>query len=138
MSFDKPLIAIVLSLLLSGCQLSPPLDNKFLSVTPKPEPALTGIWSGTMGPYMISLIFKNDGSGYACSAWKGKNTISRLKYDGKYIQYQEGTHMQVDRIDKTSLTISIPYTMTTAYNLRKDNELNLADPFCVVELPKFK
>lgn len=138
MSFKKPLIAVMFSLSLAGCQLTPPADNKFLFVQPQPSPHLEGIWTGTMGPYMMSLMFDANGTGYDCYAWNGKNVISRIKYDGKNIHYQEGGYQRLDSITSTSLIVSFPNLPPPSYTLVKDNELKQADPFCVVELPKLK
>lgn len=138
MKLKKPLAAAALTLLLAGCQLSPPSDNKFIFIEPKAEPRLEGIWSGTVGPYMMSLVFKPDGSGYSCWATNGKNNINRLKYDGKYIQYQEGFKQRLDKITPAALTVSTPNTLLPDYTFVKDNDLKEADPFCVRELPKLK
>ena len=46
------------------------LNNKFVSITPQAAPkSLVGIWTGSMGPYLTSFSFKDDGYGVFCYSY---------------------------------------------------------------------
>ncbi|WP_145957994.1 J517_1871 family lipoprotein [Brenneria goodwinii] len=128
-------VILGLSFLLAGCATDDLLKNDFPSVVEKNAPSnLVGVWTGSTGPYLTTLIIKENGSGLSCYSWNNNNAIGKIKYDGQEIRLQDGSRLQIKNIDELNLIAHAPYYMGADYTFYKDNELKNASPYCEKEI----
>ncbi|MCQ4257477.1 J517_1871 family lipoprotein [Stutzerimonas stutzeri] len=99
-----------------------------------PPAAMVGTWTGSMGPYLATLRLEPSGSGLLCSSWNGRDTVARAKYDGQQIRAQDGSRLDVVRIDSDAMEVSAPYYGGADYMLRRDDALGEAAIYCAQQL----
>ncbi|NOG32924.1 hypothetical protein HLB35_16200, partial [Halomonas sp. TBZ9] len=78
------------SILMSGCALDPygvtelvndQQNNDFVSIEKESlDYPIEGLWTGSMGPYLVTIELEEDGSGEMCSSYAGTDNVSKLKY----------------------------------------------------------
>ncbi len=110
------------------------LNNQFSSVVPSAPPhELVGNWTGSSGPYLMTLVIRKDGSGLSCHAWNERNAVSRAKYRDGFVYLQDGTRMRVSS-SGSGLAATTSYSGATPLNFVPDPDLREAAPFCAKSL----
>lgn len=126
-------IGVVLSLgLLSACAMptSDMINNDFASVRAVSVPSgVKGKWTGSSGPYLMTISLSQDGTGLSCSAWGSKQSLGRIKYDGSQLRFQDGTRLDL-ALQGGSLVGRAPYTGAQNIVFVSDPDLTSADPYC--------
>ncbi|WP_028627689.1 J517_1871 family lipoprotein [Metapseudomonas resinovorans] len=121
---------------LAGCTM--PFDdlrnNDFVSVQPQPAPSdIAGVWTGSAGPYLMTLIINSDGTGSHCYTWGESNVLERLKFDGNQVRIQDGSRLKVYR-SGYQLIGQAPYTGSQPINFVQDSNLANASVYCAKNL----
>ena len=118
--------------LLAGCAMptSDLLDNQYMARVAEPVPAGTaGEWTGTMGPYLMSLRIEASGAGIVCSSYNTTNTVGNLKYSGGNLYFQDGTRAEIRPAGDT-LALTSPYFGKSRSTFYRDPGLAQAAPYC--------
>lgn len=130
-------LGLIAYLALAGCA-SPVNDlfnNKFASIAPKAAPeTLVGIWSGSMGPYLTSFIFKEDGHGVFCYSWGTADVLQKVKYSNNIIYMQDGFKLEIKTSTSEFLVVNASYFGSNESIFYKDNHLKEASLFCSSKL----
>lgn len=127
------LVAAIVLLGLTGC--AGPMDDllggRYSEVDPMPaRPGLTGMWTGSMGPYLVTLEVEPDGTGLYCYSWNEKHAVNRLKYDGERLVFQDGSMASIIDLVPDKLIIRPDYSHASRATLRPDEGLVEASPYC--------
>jgi len=116
---------------LVGC-ISPTLDlanNNFTNIIPS-NSSLSGNWSGSNGPYLVTYKFNGDGTGLVCSSYNDKNTIEKIKIVDSVMHMQNGLKQTIVKSDENELVLKVPYFGSTVFKYRPDPKLINASPYC--------
>lgn len=123
--------------LLTGCQ-SPLTDmdnNNFISITPETPPKnLLGLWSGNMGPYLVTFQWTEKGTGIFCSSYGTGNMLQKVKFSKNNIEIQDGTRLEIKDLSSIMMLVHSPYYMGNETKLYKDTSLENSSLFCAKEL----
>lgn len=120
------------SLVLAGCAMpmDDMLNNRFTEVAPMPlHEALTGAWTGSMGPWLATIKLSPDGTGLMCSSLGDKDLLNRLKVVGGVAYVQDGTRFEIAQSGE-ALSVKTAYFGGGAYRFSKDSTLTQASVFC--------
>ncbi|AOY88672.1 hypothetical protein BKP64_11085 [Marinobacter salinus] len=133
----KTVAGFTCALLVVGCQT--PLDhmqnNNFVQVKPETIPKeMVGLWSGNMGPYLVSMRWEQDGYGLFCYSYGSADVLQRIKYSSAQIHIQDGTKLEVEAFSQSDLTLRSPYFGSTKSVLLSDPTLKEASLFCSEKL----
>lgn len=104
-----------------------------VQVIPVP-PALVGAWSGSMGPYLTTLKLDPSGVGLMCTSWNGRDSVSRLKYDGNQLRMQDGSRLNIVSSNDQKMHVEAPYFGGANYTMYRDDQLVSASPYCAQQL----
>lgn len=129
----KPLIALVMLGLLSGCASvsSDMANNNFPLITAqKPSDNLIGIWTGSMASYLATLQINDDGTGTLCYSWGTANVEQKVKYQAGVVHIQDGTSMSVENVSTEQLVLKSDYFTGTQFTYVVDDNLTEASSFC--------
>lgn len=130
-------IGLTTLLALVGCAspVNDMLNNKFVTITPQIAPAsLVGIWSGNMGPYLVSFSFKEDGYGLYCYSYGTADVIQKVKYSNDIIYIQDGTKLDIKISTNDSFVVNTNYFGGSKSTFYKDKNLKEASQFCSSKL----
>jgi len=125
-------MTIMLFLILTACQsiTTHMINNDFISIQPETlPPDMVGIWSGSMGPSLITIKWMENGEGILCSSW-GTDVMSKIKYSDRKFFYQDGLRGEPQSITDESLIIVFPYFGVKDSIMYKDDNLTKASLFC--------
>jgi hypothetical protein len=101
------LTAAILTLASCASPVGNMLNNKFVSITPQAAPkSLVGIWTGSMGPYLTSFSFKDDGYGVFCYSYGTADVLQRVKYANNIIYNQDGTKLEIKESTNDLLVVN--------------------------------
>lgn len=131
----KIAISLVTAVLLVACA-SPSgdmLNNQFTSIVAQPS-NISGIWSGSNGPYLVTYKINADGTGLMCSSWQDKNTVSRIKVADGIFYGQDGLKQAITQASSNSLVLHTSYLTGADYKYIPDPSLQNASPYCAKEL----
>jgi hypothetical protein len=128
------IISILLAaLLLAGCaaqQLNDMANNRFMDHDPEQVPAgMAGGWTGTAGPYLMTMRLQESGSGVLCNSYGASNYLQAIKYSGGTIYIQDGTRLSVT-LQGDTLAALAPYMGAEPIRFRRDANLAMAAPYC--------
>jgi len=128
------LATVVLSV--SGCAMTNDMhNNNFPAVIAVPAPPnLVGTWTGSIGPYLATTKFEKDGTGVMCASWNGRDSLNRIKYDGKEVRYADGSRTSIKSLDDQVLVLRANYYFGADYTLHRDDEMRQAAPYCLEKL----
>ncbi len=122
---------------LTGCQ-SPARDmmnNNFVAISPKAVPAnLVGTWTGSMGPYLVSMKWQADGYGLFCYSYGTADVLQRVKFVDGEIFIQDGTKLQLKGLSTASMIVHTSYFSGKDSTLLGDRELRNASVYCAKAL----
>ncbi|MGP9555907.1 J517_1871 family lipoprotein [Halomonas sp. AOP43-F2-13] len=106
-------------------------DNDFVSLTAEPlDRPVEGVWSGNMGPFLVTMNLQKDGSGEMCSSYAGTDNVSRLKYVEGQLYSQEGGRFTIDSYQTQSMTLGSPYESSISNRFVEDSALREASNYC--------
>lgn len=106
------------------------LKNDFVLVEPKTPPTeYVGTWSGSAGPYLMTLRISEDGRGQYCYSWHTRDVIGNVKFDGSALRFQDGSRL-TPRRDGDSLLTQFEDPSLPSYRLVQDPNLVEASPYC--------
>lgn len=128
----RTLYLITTLLALGGCAMptGDMMDNKYMERIAEPAPAgMAGDWTGTMGPYLMSLRIGSNGAGVMCSAYNTNNSVNNLKYSAGNLYFQDGTRMAA-QLSGENLIGTSPYFGSSTTKLYKDPGFKQAAPYC--------
>jgi hypothetical protein len=128
----RTLFLIPALLALGGCAMptGDMMDNKYMERTAEPVPAgVAGDWTGTMGPYLLSMRIGSNGAGVMCSAYHTNNAVMNLKYSGGTLYFQDGTRLPIQPAGDNLVGTS-PYFGSAKTTLYKDQGFAQAAPYC--------
>lgn len=124
--------ALVLLAGLSGC-LAPyeaMKNNQYAQVDPQPAPtALVGTWTGTSGPYLMTVKMGADGRGLSCASWQANESLNNVKYSGGRLYFPDGMQMAVS-IEAETLMATYDSKDHAPIQLWPDPQLVDASPYC--------
>lgn len=126
------IIAFAVLAMLSGCAMpaADQLDNRYMERRNESVPeGMAGEWTGTMGPYLMSIRLLGDGTGLMCSSFNANSSVVNLKYAGGVLYFQDGTRMEIKKIGQY-LNGTLPYFGNAQTKLYPDNGLAQASPYC--------
>lgn len=126
-------MAVAAAAALAGCAtpLDGLLDSRYSEVRPAPAPSqMVGTWTGSMGPYLVTLEVEPDGTGLYCYSWNEKHAVNRLKYDGERLVFQDGSMASIVDLVADKLVIRPDYSHASRATLRPDEGLVEASPYC--------
>lgn len=133
---QRIIVASAFIAVLSGCSLATTdvLNNDFSSIQQaSAPPSIVGTWTGSSGPYLMTIVINENGGGLSCYAWNTNKTVGRVKYDGGQLVLQDGSKMRVTASGDV-LTGRASYTGAKDISFRRDTNLENADPYCVKNL----
>lgn len=105
------------------------LNNKFTTILPT-DNSLSGYWSGSNGPYLVTFKFNRDGTGLMCSTYGDKNIIEKLKISNGIMYMQNGLKQTIIKNTETDLVLKVNYLGSTTFNYKPDPKLTNASPYC--------
>jgi hypothetical protein len=107
------------------------MNNNFAAIASEPLPAdLVGIWTGSMGPYLVSMKWQADGNGLFCYSHGTANVVQKIKFGGGEILIQDGTKLNLKQHSKESLVVHAPYFAARDSTLYSDSQLRSASVYC--------
>ncbi|XEG74009.1 hypothetical protein QA447_07200 [Pseudomonas sp. abacavir_1] len=110
------------------------MNNNFVAVQVQPSPPeMVGRWTGSVGPYLMTLAINPDGTGMSCYSYGTADVLGRIKYDGAQIQMQDGAKMKAYR-SGDQLIATTSYLGSKPMKFIQDNNLASASPFCAKSL----
>ena len=135
----KPIFVLWAALTLGGCvndQLFEDLArNDFVGAKQSPIPAgLDGLWTGSMGPYLVTFSLQADGGGIYCYSYATAHSVSRVKFHDRVLLTQEGTRLSVSGFDDDRMRAKSPYFDGTEYIFYRDSALAQASDYCARQL----
>jgi hypothetical protein len=106
------------------------LNNRYMERRQETVPVgVAGDWTGTMGPYLVTVRLAADGTGLMCSSYNTNNTVINLKYAAGVLYFQDGTRMEIAKVGET-LAGKTPYFGSATTKLYPDMGLSQAAPYC--------
>lgn len=106
------------------------LENHFAEITPKgPPQEYVGTWTGSAGPYLMTLRLGEDGRGLYCYSWHTRDVVGNMKFDGELLRFQDGGKLKVRR-DGALLMTEFEDPSLPSYRLVQDPKLVEASPYC--------
>lgn len=129
----KKIITIISLLGLTACTMPTDdmLNNKFVSISPQPlgNVYTESIWTGNNGPYLITLILHNDGTGVMCSSYQTRNSLEKTKYNDGILYDQSGGRTKLS-LNGNNLIGNSPYFGAKTIIFYRDNDLKEASIYC--------
>ncbi|WP_341667342.1 J517_1871 family lipoprotein [Alcaligenes sp. SDU_A2] len=129
-------LGLIISSWVAGCALPTHdmADNRFAELTPElVSEGLVGAWTGSNGPYLLTLRIGQDGTGLFCSSWGERNTLGRIKFVQDRLYFQDGTKMRLSR-EGEGLVGNYDYLGANTVRFKMDSQLKEASPYCVDSL----
>lgn len=127
----------IFAIVLTGCQspVDDMMNNNFVTIKPEPIPrGLAGTWSGSMGPYLVSMKWQADGHGLYCYSYGTADVLEKLKFSAGVIYNQSGTKLELKESKPESITVFTPYFVGDSYILYSDPDYRNASPYCAKAL----
>lgn len=91
-------VVLLAGLILTGCMA--PYEamraNNYSKVQPEPPPPeILGAWTGTSGPYLVTIKLGPDGRGLLCASWHANESVNNVKYFGGALYLPDGMRIAV-------------------------------------------
>lgn len=121
---------------LAGCSLptTDMMSNQYMEHSAEPVPAgMAGDWTGTSGPYLVTLRLNADGTGALCNSYGASNYLQAVKYQGGTLYVQDGARLALTP-NGDALTGMAPYTGSRPIRFLRDDDLKNAPPYCKTAL----
>lgn len=128
-------LALALALL-AGCAMQRDImQNDFVGLAPQSPPAdIVGTWSGSMGPYLVTMRIKPDGRGVMCSSYNDTNSMARIKFFDGRIHAQSGAQVGIKSVADASMVLHTGYYMGRDDQFYRDKHLKSASIYCAENL----
>lgn len=124
--------ALAVAAALSGCAspLDDMLNNRYAEIAPvAPSADIVGTWTGTAGPYLMTIQINADGRGVSCWSFLEKNALGSTKYANGRLHFQDGASYELKRSGDKLLGDS-GYTGAKVVVFVPDGNLIEASPYC--------
>lgn len=131
-----------IALMVTGCHSA--LDgmkrNDFVGVKPQPIPAdMVGTWTGSLGPGLLTFVWRENGEGFVCGSSFGKDSIEKTKYADGEIVYSSGVRQSVTASNGELYKVSYKYAGSRdEFTFYRDQDLKHASPTCIESIKKLK
>jgi hypothetical protein len=128
--------AALMVLTVAGCALPPGdmTENRYSDVPPKlTNKAYAGLWTGTSGPYSMSLRIDADGRGVSCTSSAGAYSVDTIKLAGDTLYFQDGSSMTLTYAEGYLYGLP-PNAGMQNLRLVHDNGLVAASSYCRARL----
>lgn len=129
----KKLALVTCALVLVGCQspLDDVINNQYSATVPQSPPVeVQNTWSGSIGPYLATIVMDDTGMGLYCYTSGDVNILEKIKYnDGKFY-FQHGPKSEVTVEGENLKIISNYYGSSTVALMEKDPLLQEASIYC--------
>ena len=125
-----PIGALCFGFTLSGCAMNNDLlSGQFSSITPKPTD-LSGYWSGSGGPWLVTIKFNDDGTGLMCQSYNGKDILDKIKVVDNVVYNQNNLKLKIISKSGEKLALKADYYMGATFAFTPDPLLKIASPDC--------
>ncbi|NUG02966.1 J517_1871 family lipoprotein [Acinetobacter oleivorans] len=132
----QKIIALSLVFLLSGC-ISPTtqmVNNKFSQMQPS-IPAVSGIWTISIGPSISTIKLEADGNGILCDDTNGHVVFNKVKYANNMIYIENGMILDVKTLNKDIIEARTILSASSSNMIYKaDNDLKAVSLKCAKEI----
>ncbi len=119
---------------LTGCAATNDLmSGQFSTVVPMPT-NLSGNWSGSGGPWLVTIKFNRDGTGLMCQSYNGKDILDKIKVVNDIIYNQNNLKLKIVSNSSEKLELKANYYMGASFNFTPDPFLKNASPYCEIAL----
>lgn len=109
-------------------------NNQYSQIDPSSPPQeIVGTWTGTSGPYLMTIRVDQDGRGLYCSSWHTNESINNLKYSGGRLYFPDGMTMTA-ATEGGQLIASYDQKGVPPVRLSRDGNLVEASPYCKEKL----
>lgn len=128
---------VLVPFLLVGCQspIDDMINNKFTSITPEnPSQQSVGLWTGSMGPYLVTIKLNQNGTGNFCYSYATSDVNQKIKFSNNQIYIQDGTKFSLEGVDRNSIQLNAKYGFGQKTTLYSDNNFKEASSFCADKL----
>lgn len=126
----KLLLGLAVGLGLAGCAATNDLmSGQFSTVVPMPT-NLSGNWSGSGGPWLVTIKFNRDGTGLMCQSYNGKDILDKIKVVNDIIYNQNNLKLKIVSNSSEKLELKANYYMGASFNFTPDPFLKNASPYC--------
>lgn len=122
---------------LTGCQspMSDMVNNNFVGTSPEPVPSiLESTWTGSMGPYIVSMQWKPNGYGLFCYSYGTADVLQKVKFTNGEFLIQDGTKLKLGEHSKDKMIVRSPYFSGKDSVLYADSQLRNASAYCAKAL----
>ena len=110
------------------------MNNQYMEHSAESVPAeMAGDWTGTSGPYLMTLRLNTDGTGALCNSYGASNYLQAVKYRGGMLYVQDGTRLGLTG-SGDSLVGMAPYSGSKPIRFMRDEGLKHAPPYCKTAL----
>jgi len=105
-------------------------NNRYGDVTPHTVPdEIAGTWTGTSGPYLMTVKLGQDGRGLSCASWQANESVNNVKYAAGRLYFPDGMQMTVGA-EGGQLVAVYDQKGMEPIRLNPDTELVEASPYC--------
>lgn len=125
-------LALALLASLAGCMApyEAMKNNQYSQVEPQPTPdQLVGTWTGTSGPYLMTIKLGPEGRGLSCASWQANESVNNVKYAGGRLYFPDGMQMTVGAEGGQLVAIYDQKGMEPI-RFNPDTDLVEASPYC--------
>lgn len=128
----RVILAGIACVALAGCSLptTDMMSNQYMDHSAEPVPAgMAGDWTGTSGPYLVTLRLNADGTGALCNSYGTSNYLQAAKYQGGTLYVQDGARLGLTHSGDTIVGMA-PYSGSKPIRFVRDEGLKEAPPYC--------
>lgn len=129
----KKFIFCLCALTLNACNTVSSLksDDFLTSKSVDTDHSMLGFWSGSAGPYIMTMKITNDGTSRFCSSWNDKKNLGKITFDGEKFILEDGSKLKLQQLNNKKMILTANYYLqTTKYQFYKDDDLSKASLFC--------
>ncbi|HIF8866514.1 TPA: J517_1871 family lipoprotein [Vibrio cholerae] len=108
----KQLSLLGILIALGGCAspVDDVLNNRFSQIQAQPVPvALVGTWVGSVGPYLVTMQFGEDGKGTYRYTYLGTPIVQQTKYSSGEVFVEDGTRILVIDAKAQAIRVKSPH-----------------------------
>lgn len=95
---------------------------------PAPEYAV-GIWTGGLGPYVMTMKIAPDGHVDTCHSWNHRDAVGKAKFAGGNLYFSDGSFAVLEK-SADGITVVPLADEDHASDFVRDESLRQAAPFC--------
>jgi hypothetical protein len=126
------IIVTLAALAISACNstVDDMLNNKFTSViATQAPPGLVGVWTGSMGPYLTTMKWFDDGNGIFCYSFGQNDVLQKMKFSGGDLYLQDGAMLRLTSTSRDKISITNIYDNKN-HEFHSDQKLSSSSIYC--------